>query len=271
LRHIEGYNTIPNEPLLFGSLVHWIIEQFLEQGTLPDLGVMSSALDLIFVKDQPTDRPVVQTHEVMTASQRKALIKEAVEAVMEWDRGVLPNLPDEKPIVEQTVEAVAGYGFIGDQEYEVVVRGTPDAVYHKAGRIVDWKTTGRKWNADKMDGQIQPILYPWMWEENVVNTDPIHTFDFVIFDRSNGWWNTMSRDVGSPAAIEAACQTAVTAALAIESKQLAYRPSGGGFKARGWHCSPNYCDAWGVCEGKHLVNDGQAELPALTNKERWST
>lgn len=267
LRHMPEYNLTPNEPLMFGSAVHWGIEYYLKHGHIPPLKDMVLELFNIFVKDQGVEDPVVFGAFTSTG-QRDKLAKDALAAVIEWERGVLPDLPDEVPDVERTVQAVAGYGFIGEQEYEVTVRGTPDAVYEQAHTIVDWKTAGRKWNADKMDGQIQPIFYPWMWDEEfgVGITD----FSFIIYDRSAGWWNTMTRKVGSPAAIEAACQTAVHAAIAIESKSLSYTPSGGGFKARGWHCSPQYCDAWGVCEGKHIVNDGRENEPAMTTKERWS-
>ena len=260
LRDKEGFNHYPNEALLFGTLVHWMIEVNLN-GVAITLKEVEDYLFNAFVKDVPfPTEDTVTLGQVTTKRQRTAVVQEAQRAYSLWLLMVYPNLPKEEPRVEELLDQR-----IGDiAEYKVVLRGTPDAYYPKAGVFVDWKTAGRNWAADKAQGQLQRVAYPMMVPFDV------QSFDFWVYDRSGEWWNKFSTPPGTPAEDRAFAANAMQVARYELDQTTTYTPSGGGFKSRGWHCSPQYCDAWAVCDGKYLVADGKADAVPLTLKERWS-
>lgn len=266
LRAWDGFNHYPNEALLFGSLMHWMIELTLKGIQFSDRDALYE-LTVLFVKDIPdSTENVTLLKEVTSPNQRQALVTEATEAWSVWNNTVLPLLPKEDPVVEKPLSMTLRHGTEGHET--IVLRGTPDVVYPETGLIIDWKTAGRNWSDDKAEGQLQRVGYPMMaladkgWD--------ITDFHFWVFDRSSGRWNIFRTSTGPVEAESAFISNALQAAQNEIHGIFTYTPSGGGFKARGWHCSPKYCDAWSCCEGKFLVADGQANEPALTLKERWS-
>jgi hypothetical protein len=260
-----GYNTVPNEALLFGSLVHWYIEFGLQnEGQRPTFAEGARALEEIFVKDQRNDEPLAMT-DTVPPSKVRDMISEADKALVNWQAYVFPKLPLEPPVIEETLEMVIG----GYNDRPVILTGTPDIVYPEASLIIDWKTAGRDWDKDKKNGQIQPIAYPMLYA-NQHQVSPPKNFHFWVYDRSKIFWSLHKREGVRPEQTTAFLLLALQVAIDIEEQRNLWTPAGGGFKARGWHCSPQYCDAWGVCVGKFLVADGRENEPALTIKERWS-
>ncbi len=259
----EGH--YPNEALLFGSLVHWMIEQTLRGNQFSSAGALLE-LSVMFVKDIPDSVDTVDFKSVTSQDQRQLMVYEADEAWKAWRSKVQPLLPDEVPFIEETLAMSVHYG--KNQPHEIVLRGTPDAVYPEAGLMIDWKTAGRAWAKDKAEGQLQRIAYPMMaaadkdWQ--------IDTFIFWVYDRAKKVWDKYETASGPHRAEAAFLFNTLQVAFNQMNEHTTYTPSGGGFKARGWHCSPQYCDAWGICDGKYLVADGQADQPALTLKERWA-
>ena len=271
-RGVEGYQLYPNEALLFGSGMHWQIEQLLA-GEEASEARLETELHTIFIKDIPSDIPdVIYLSKVTTKALRSQMAKEILVAVAQWQVNVRPLLPDEQPEIEQTLRAKAG---THDSEMkngpsvDVFVQGTPDVAYPEAGMIVDWKSAGRMWKPDKAEGQIQPIAYPWMYRESF-GTD-ITRFVFWVYDRKGKFWapfEQQTEGVDRERAEGAFRIAAVNAAVAIDEGLWTWTPGGQGWASRGWHCSPKYCDAWSVCWGKHLIADGKAEQKVPTLKER---
>lgn len=263
LRDVEGANHHPNEALLFGSGVHWCIEQTLRflDFTTDDL---AAELHELFVKDVPEGIEPVKFSTVANLSQRRTLTAGVMNAWDLWRQQVQPELPKTLDMVEQTLEM--HIGVIDGRE--VILRGTPDVIYLREHLVIDWKTAGRQWSADKAEGQLQRVAYPMM--ARLQFNTMINKFDFWVFDRSNDWWGKFSVPSGSREAERAFVLNAMQVASNEVSGRTTYTPSGGGFKSRGWHCSPQYCDAWSVCDGKFLVADGRADEVAPTLKERWS-
>jgi len=52
-------------------------------------------------------------------------------------------------------------------------------------------------------------------------------------------------------------------AKSIDAQAFPFRPWSETFGnvSRGWWCSPKYCSAWNICEGKHLPDDLVEETP----------
>lgn len=266
LRNRNGFNHYPNEPLLFGTLVHWMVEMTLKgiDWTATDA---EDYLHVAFNKDVPNQaEAVIRFNQVTSKQQRVVLVKEAMVAWSMWNTQVLLSLPPGEPDVE--IELQQSIGWINDEagdQYEVVLRGTPDVWYPEAGRFIDWKTAGKNWAPDKAQGQLQRVGYPIMKEGLEVAS-----FDFWVFDRAGQWWNRFRTPAPRGREIRAFVANAIQVARNELYGSTTFTPSGGGFKSRGWHCSPQYCDAWKVCDGKYLVADGRADEAPLTLRERWS-
>lgn len=261
LRGEPEFNVIPNEPLPFGSLVHWYIEQHLAM-TIPTKAEARSELARIFYKDSSK-----KLSEYASDAVIDALISEAIIAVEAWVDQIQPHLPDEEPIVERKLRTVIG----GVPGVDVELFGTPDAIYPKAKLIVDWKTAGKQWDKKKVEGQLQPIAYPLLVGEEL-GLD-IEEFAFCVYARDSELWHIHNiRLVDVDRRREAFVDLTIGYALMIDSHVPVFTPGGQAFHStRGWHCSPKYCDAWGACSGKYLIADGKAQQPALEDNERgWS-
>ena len=256
----EGEAYVPAEPLVFGSLVHWRIEQYLIGKEALTFDDMSEAFKDIYHRDASEGMDIPK---FVSKRRIRELINEAMVAFEEWVGVVLPQLPDEEPLVEHKMQAVV---WSQEGSKKVYLTGTPDAIYPKAGVIVDWKTAGRNWNIDKVQSQVQPWAYSLMAEDAGYT---INQFHFWVFDRSTeSWWLHRHMLDDKHAAQMALAEQAAAFAYLVDSGVSQYTPAGSGWKPRGWHCSPKYCDQWEFCEGKFLVADGQATQPALTLKEK---
>lgn len=266
-RGTEGFNYYPNEALLFGSAMHWEIEQRMA-GNSPTLHDLELELHRIWVKDLPESvqgSQLVYLNKVTTKAQRLGMAKSVRQAVDEWEIHVLPNLPESEVTAEMTMRALAGRH--GD--YDVYVQGTADAIWLEDGTIVDWKSANAMWKPMKVEAQIQPIAYPWLVKESF--SVDIKEFTFWVYDKAAQLWAPFTRKLkDNPKQTGAFRLAAVNAAVALEEGTWTWTPAGQAFHAsRGWHCSPKYCDAWDVCWGKHLIQDGKQDLPAIKMKEKF--
>jgi len=265
LRGQEGFNYLPNETLLFGSVTHWLIEQIQERGgDVPRIDELLAAMQAVYVKDAPDELKDSKLTAVTTRAQRMTLADGALEASELWLSQVERNLPSD-PHVEETLEMEIGiWG-----ERPVVLRGTPDSVWPEVGLVADWKTAGRAWDAKKIEGQLQRIYYPMMATEHY--DEAFIRFDYWVFNRDKSVWDQHKAPAPTEAEMHAAREMAMAVAGSMIETSWTFAPAGQAFHAtRGWHCSPKYCDAWAVCPGKHLIRDGKANQRAITIKERWS-
>lgn len=241
------------EALLFGTMTHWRIEQEMLGESGFDFDRMSSRLKELYYEDTNGGDLL----EVVSKRKAREFINEVMVAYEAWVEQVEPMLPDDEPIIEQTMSAEV----FNDNEYIVEMTGTPDVVYPVSKLIVDWKTAGRNWNVDKVQGQVQPWAYSLLAKYNGY---PIERFEFWVYDRSTeSWWAHVHHLEDLDNAHQALLDQTVAFALQVERGIPVYTPSGSGWKSRGWHCSPQYCDQWGRCNGKYLVADGRANEPAL--------
>lgn len=263
LRGDSDYNYLPNEPLLFGSVTHWIIEQ-MQAGKVPKIDEVLGELDTIYAKDTPEWLVYAPLSRVTNRKQRLAIVGEALDAAESWVTDVEPKLPPD-PLVEQTLAMTIGTY----KDREIILRGTPDSVWLDEGLVADWKTAGKAWDAKKIEGQLQRIFYPMLAAHH--HDVEIKRFDYWVFDRANAQWDQHKAIAPSKSEKDAASAFAWSTAATLIDGTHGYAPAGQAFhQTRGWHCSPKYCDAWAICVGKHLIRDGKASLPAITIKERWS-
>lgn len=248
------------EALIFGTMVHWRIEQHMA-GKLVDYDDMTRALAKAYMRDVPEGN----INDVATNRQIRELLNEVQVAFEHWQEQVEKLLPDEDPIIEEKMTAQIW----DDGEHVVELTGTPDAMYPKAKLIVDWKTAGKAWSKDKAQGQMQPWAYSLMAKHQGY---PIERFEFWVYDRSTeAWWCHVHHLDDIEKGHAAIAVQAVSFAFQVEEGVPVFTPSGSGWKPRGWHCSPRYCDQWWRCPGKFLVADGQATQPALDPVSKgWS-
>ena len=253
--------AITAEPLVFGTLMHWRIEQYWKHRSVSFERLMQALHDVYFEDTNGGD-----ILEVLSKKAMRQLCVEVDVAMEAWDATVLPKLPLEQPIIEGTMR-IKIWDCGGDiDDTQVMLTGTPDAVFPEAKLIVDWKTAGRNWDAVKVDGQIQPWAYATMAQHAGIDVDEFH---FWVYDRSTeSWWCHRHSLVNFDEASKALKTQAAGFALMVDAGVPIYTPAGSGYKARGWHCSPQYCDQWGHCDGKYLVADGQATLPALDSEQK---
>ena len=162
LRGHDNFDPVPSEGLAFGSMEHWCIEQVLTGKGTPSFDACLLALDEILLRDVPEKSRAevgADLDRLISGKQRRNLIVEALDALDEWRKWVLPDLPTKGEMhVERPRERlVAATG-----DVEVWLIGTPDLVFPGESMVYDWKTAGMAWKAEKYQQQIQPIAYRYL-------------------------------------------------------------------------------------------------------------
>jgi len=250
----------PAEALVFGSVVHARIEHNLT--STAEVSV-SGLLRQVWADD--TDGSDVDDY--ISEVRKAQLVYEVVVAYDKWLQQVKPFLPQSEAIVERKFRSTIGMHPVSNEAVEMF--GTPDVVYPDEGLIVDWKTAGRGWDKRKMQAQMQPMAYNVLVADGLGYND-VFGFTFYVYDRQKEAWK--KHDYGKPSqdAIDAFIQQAFGMALLSEGEPI-FTPGGQGNTARGWHCDPRYCDRWGVCPGKYLINDVKAKQREKRLHEKgWS-
>lgn len=244
----EGFNRVPSEPMLFGTVVHNMIEAHL-------LGGSANAADALW-KAQADDE--FNLMEYASDHAVEYLLDGTTMAYERWLDHVLPRLPDEQPVyVEQKMQRPLAE--LEDGRV-IWVQGTPDVGY--SDRILDWKTAGRGWK-ENSNGQskgsfgAQAPTYLWL------DGRGLKTFTFYVYDRSKDEWGEYITQWDS-SQLSANLLTIEGIGRAIAAGVVYYTPSSDTFGKvqRGWHCSPKYCGAWEICAGKDMLADGvDLEVP----------
>jgi hypothetical protein len=250
----DGYLAAISEPLVFGQCLHHILGEDVLSGNLQQdklLQSMSEWVDQILVEHY--DWTLKQVPNI------PEFFSELSTAYRLWRTTVLPNLPGELILAEEELFLPLGAG----REQQVVLKGTPDAVYTEA--LVDWKTAGRGWKQVKADVSVQASLYPALVKQNYQKS--IRDFHFWVFGRQKGSWSRLktSRKIEQ---INGALVTAHNYGKQLEAQVFPCTPvpESSFNKKRGWYCSPKFCGAWNVCEAKYM-NDNVDE--SVVAERKW--
>ncbi len=261
LKDVDGFNRKPSEALVFGTLVHALLESHLRGSVMNPVFGVHDRLHEIWLADGGTDH---EWRRLVSDEKKMSMADEAAVAYQKWKRNILPFLPTSEPIIERQMRTTIGVHPETNEAVEMY--GTPDVVYPDDRLIIDWKTAGRGWDGKKMEGQVQPLAYNLLLEGALGVAEPF-AFQFYVYDRKDESWKLHDYGVPDLRAVEAFQAQAFGMALLSEGEPV-FTPQGQGWKTRGWHCDPRYCDAWAVCPGKWLINDGKANKRALRIQER---
>lgn len=245
LKGTPGYLKAVSEPLVFGTCLHYLIEEDLKAGDRRHdlLANMEEWVEHILVEDYDWSLDVVPSPG--------DLFGELSMAYRMWASNVLPKLPKQLVAIEEKMELYLGESEGGGG---VFLQGSPDLVTESA--IIDWKTAGRGWKDTKATlGSLQPTLYPPLVKQSY--GDAPRRFTFWVYNRQKNFWESFSTQKRKVATINAGLETAYMYGLQIESGHLPPTPLDENYfeYKRAWYCSPRYCEAWNVCPYKGLVPD----------------
>ncbi len=169
-----------------------------------------------------------------------------------WQEDVYPqlNLSDNIRVEEKML---APLGVLPNGR-AVWFYGTPDLVDIGNAGIQDWKTTGRAWKESKALGLLAPQAYSWLVDTTHGVFIPDHFY--WVWDRAKSEW-TLHKTSRNQAHVDSYLRKAWAIAKSIDAQAFPFRPWSETFGnvTRGWWCSPKYCSAWDICEGKSLPDD----------------
>lgn len=273
---LDGFDHTPSEPMVFGSMVHNLIESFLllgeDDGQWPlrlatDSAITDSLL-AVAEKDGFTPAHVASDEQIAT------LIAGVRDAVTSWyDQVWTPNLHQVEPAgIERTMTIPLGLLPTGQA---VWLQGTPD--FYSTATGYDWKTAGRGWSvsspryADQelTKGNFSPQAPLYLALIEWTHQISPRRFVYIVYDRSKGTWSEYET-VWSDAEIEASLLNAWEIGKQIAAQAFPYTPASDNFGKyeRGWHCSPMYCGAWDICPGKAMLGDGY-DIEQKKRNSRW--
>ncbi len=243
-----------SKALIIGQGVHGTIEELLKSQVPIRVShaMVRKHLELVLHEEYGTTL-LAAAGSKQAASEVEA---EVYAAVREWRKHVSPLLPPSIAVEEKMFGKVDTL----PSGRELWITGIPD--YVTADELIDWKTAYKMWSAPKMETTVQPQVYAWL----LARTQGImvSTFRYWIWSRSKGEWATMTRPITQPS-ILAAMQLTADVGAAIDAEIFPARPFAGTIgRARGWWCSPRYCDSWDVCPAKYLITDEVVNDPAIT-------
>lgn len=239
----EGFLPILSEAVVFGQCLHYIISEDLISGGKQQDMLLQSMGDwvnelLVTEYDWSLDK----------VSNVPVFFSELSTAYNLWRTTVKPHLPVQLIAVEQEMFMPLGEGKNGN----LWLKGTADAVFEDT--LMDWKTAGRGWKADKPQLSLQASLYMPLVKQNLNKS--IRKFTFWVFNRQWGTWDQFVTQ-RSIEQINSALKTAYDYTAQIEAKIFPCTPvpESAFQKKRGWYCQPKFCGAWNVCEAKFMNDD----------------
>ena len=256
----------PSEAMFFGTLMHGLIEQFIEDYTAHE--------DLDWISDPDRVRHIahalwqdeVWTVELADAfyspTAYKAWISEAMMLLSSWVEGWFLNNVD--LIADTVVSEEILWIMLGvDPTFgtEVWLRGTPDLA--TPWLLVDWKTSGRAWAKGKALGSMQDDVYAGLLRHNYELR--IENALFVVGNRASRKWEEHPTRV-TEASIEAAMFRAWQVGQMLLFDSPTYTPTTS-FGQRSWHCRPQYCSVWDQCQAKALGDTFDAQPQEV--RSRW--
>lgn len=232
-----------SEPLVFGTCVHEIIANHLQEGKLQEKMLLSMDvwIEQLLVDDY--------NWTLKKVPLVRDFFSEIAVAYRSWVTHVEPTLDSEQIIaVEQRQLMYLGEGNSGN----IFLHGTADLVF--SNLLMDWKTSRRAWKQQKADFSIQASLYMPLHKQTLEVS--IQEFWFWVFNRGAGVWSLL-KTKRSTDQINAALATALEYGRQIEAKAFPCTPvpEASFNKQRGWYCKPKFCSAWNVCDSK-FMNDG---------------
>lgn len=253
-----GYSThpefdpTPSEPMVFGSLVHKMIElSILHPNTLQveTLAGIEGILAEVVADDG------YDIYQLTNPDHIHHIVLQAREAFLAWRSDWWVPCGMHRTMMAVEPLRIRPLGML-TKSIAVWIQGSPDFVW--TGGIDDWKTAGRGWDFGKAQARIQSEFYVWLEEDNFPELDERGVpFTYVVYDRSKQRWQpheyTVTRE-----SVDAALLTAWEWARQIRHQVFPPTPAApAGRAGRGWWCSANYCSAWNICEYKHQVQDKQ--------------
>jgi hypothetical protein len=266
----EGFDHTPSEAMVFGTMVHNLIEAFLSgkdtDGAWP-LRLSTDAAILAALM-QAAEKDGFTVEDVASPEVVQRVVNEVRSACFAWYSDVWQaGLHQVDAVgIEHTMTIPLGLLPSGQS---IWLQGTPDL--YTPGTAYDWKTSGRPWSESKQGltkgsfNQQAPIYLALI--EASTGLRP-RQFVFVVYDRSTGQWSE-HETTWADETIAASLLNAWEVGKQIAAQAFPYTPATDNFGKyeRGWHCSAMYCGAWNICPGKAMVGDG-ADL-TQTRSNRW--
>lgn len=247
----EGFEPTPSEAMSFGSMGHVAIEQDLESGD----GFLwtAPALETLWAKSLADEASgPYDLYELATAERIQASVEEAVVMMAAWQQDVYPqlNLSDNIKVEEKMTVPLG----VLPNGRAVWFHGTPDLVDIDNAGIYDWKTSGRAWKETKALGLLAPQAYSWLVAETQGVFIPDHFY--WVWNRAKQEW-VLHKTSRSQEHVDSYLRKVWAIAKSIDAQAFPFRPWSETFGnvSRGWWCSPKYCSAWNICEGKSLPDD----------------
>ena len=246
----EGFQPTPSEAMSFGTMGHGAIEYDLLHGrhlwTAPELKLLwrQSLLD---ESSGPYD-----LDELAGAERIQTSVEEAVVMMSAWQQDVYPQLNLSYNIrIEKKMTAPLG---VLPSGRAVWFHGTPDLVDIDNPGIHDWKTSGRAWKESKALGLLAPQAYSWLVDKTYDVFIPDHFY--WVWDRAKSEW-VLHKTSRNQEHVDSYLRKVWAIAKSIDAQAFPFRPWSETFGnvQRGWWCSPKYCSAWDICEGKALPDD----------------
>ena len=220
----------PNEPMLFGTAAHGLVEHLLQGGTVYD-GLVMEIVKAALIEDGITGYvPAFVTDSFINEVERAAAI---------WREYVLPGLEFEAGPFWIEARLHRPLGMVDG--HPVWLRGTSDLATPVI--ITDWKTSGKAWRKGRAEKSIQLPLYRSLVEWNHEVAPELGSY--IVYDRSKSKWNAHHVKLTDAKVNEALLRTFVQARALIR-QEYTLSPAGD-FQEKAWYCKPTFCDAWDVC------------------------
>lgn len=165
-------------------------------------------------------------------------------ACLQFDGEVLPRLHPVATEVE-----FDGVTLVSTPERQIDLGGVIDLVDRDS--LIDWKLIGRAytpWEMRRWD--IQSTVYAYAASRLGIVDGPSVDFNFCQFVKGKDVvWLPLERGEEHFAWL---AEYATALAKAVESLD----PAGPWpLNDNGWHCSPDWCEVWSSCKGKHFEGD----------------
>jgi hypothetical protein len=217
----------PNEPMMFGTATHGVIEARLNGTTRSVRDIVKAAL----IQDGITGYQPAYVDNDFVFEVEKAGVK--------WEEQVMPGLEYEAGPYWIEARLHRPLGIVDG--HPVWLRGTSDLATPVI--IIDWKTAGKAWRKGRAEKSIQLPLYRSLVEWNHEVAPELGSY--VVYDRSKRKWD--AHHVGlTNEKVNGALLRAFVQARDASRQEYTLSPAGD-FQERAWYCKPAFCDAWDAC------------------------
>lgn len=254
---------VPSEAMSFGTMIHTFAEERLRGNTAM---VTFDMLEQWWV--EAVEKDGFDLYDLVAPERLRESLQEAIEACAAWDKDVYPRLGygvDDYKSGELQLELRMEFPLgVLPNGREVWMHGTPDVTFIPDNPTVrtidDWKTARRGWDISEADMTQQLDVYSWLAERT--EDAQVLQGTYWVWNRDKRYWEPLSTS-RTDAQVEATMRHMWQVARQIDGEAFPFKRTdvSWGKHKRGWWCSPKYCAAWDVCEGKHLNDDVWEETP----------